>query len=251
MYKSAINHIIDTKSFLLLLILMGALSLGGGCTDDDSSGDDPAVNSENFPEVLGAAMCARVDRCCTDEDREHVLGELGIGSDDECEPATTEIVGFLFEAQLKSIDAGRASLDHDKFSECINAYQHTACDTGEDPPCDDLFEGLVPTDGDCAGSYECADGICEGTEWDNHGNVVTEGTCKAIGREGDECEDFSQCRDGYNCVREDFTEPGTCQRVKMSGEACEEDSECDSYDCEDGVCAEDLDDEPEQYCLGK
>jgi hypothetical protein len=67
-------------------------------------------------------------------------------------------------------------------------------------------------------------------------DVMSEGTCSALPKDGEACVLGSQCAGGHVCMKAGEKDT-VCKRVRDLGEACDADAMCHSGRCANNKCA--------------
>ncbi|HJK96916.1 MAG TPA: hypothetical protein RMF84_06825, partial [Polyangiaceae bacterium LLY-WYZ-14_1] len=166
------------------------------------------------------------------------------------------------------VAAGRIAFDPEAAAACVAAVRAGGCVAGYDPPpCDGVFRGLVPVDGECfwserggflAPSDGCAEGFCPAADrtcpgtcraWPELGEPCGVGCgpeadcdletdrCRPLPELGEPCPS-GRCAEGSLCLGESRT----CRRtVQGADELCDEETLCPPPTfCIEGRCRVDV-----------
>lgn len=145
---------------------------------------------------------------------------------------------LAFEAfeRERAIEAGRAALDVEAFTQCLRGLSPARCLAPTwIPACAARFVGTVPDGESCHSDVECMSpgARCETQSCEDS---CCAGTCQPRARLGEPCMAFDACEPGLVCSLNTFTcVPGDV------GTACADHDDCD-FDawCDEGICKADL-----------
>ena len=244
----------------LLAILAFSAVLGASCNFLSPFAPD------QLSETRVRALCKVAFGCCTPIERQ-LFANAPFKDEGACVAESLEDAGLGFlvtiDTQAKdAVDRGAAEFDSEAAERCTRPQQDAVdqCDieqlvdaTGgfdlerlilltddSDPECVALAvrnytRGLVDDGDDCLSDFDCADfGTCV-PDPDDVGEVLTtEGTCKALVAEGEDCSEAG-CLPGLQCALEGADLE--CQEIdlKGDGESCFVDGECESNNCADTI----------------
>lgn len=244
---------IAMKRLVVCVLLFGC----GG--DDDGRGGYGTVELDNLGAELAAVSCSKQFECCTDAE----IMELFDGLTYDGQPITTEeqcvafanafYTTFAVGAYKASLEKGRIEYDGAAAAECVAALERLSCSEIANGgglslapvSCRPFIVPKVADDGACLQDYECISGNCMG-ESNSLGETPTDGTCRPIPMQGQECDDT--CADGLYCDFDISANAETCQPLQPNGAECFYDSVCQSDYCDttNDVCAD-----PPVVCDGR
>lgn len=222
------------------VMLAAALVLGGCPEQKQQPGETPDVTADNGARLARQALCEWMARC----------GQPS----GACEEAAGGSTFGTTEALFASVQAGRAAMDPQAASACLQAIRSQSC--AERPPqldslqaCQAAFAGRVEPGAGCIASLACraghtcvqaedeggeactgvcralAEGACVRGADCGTGEVCDRGVCsaeRAPGGAGEPCGSFDACLPGLAC-REQVTGAGVafrCHKPPAQGEAC-------------------------------
>ncbi len=252
----------------------------------------PGAGLTSFPNALANEYCQFIYSCCTPADRANQANPLDIlqeettlnfDSESDCETKLGETAQISFQTYEASVDDKRMSYDQNAAQACLtavanaispgcnpNAFYAAVATAGGDCTTTLLFAGLVPSDGGCTMSADCAvaNSTCVPATPDAGGvTVVTSaGTCAAPAALGAPCSTngttgacvtgsccgastatcVAYVAEGATCTlgcdttpcdpSQDYcTTAGTCAALVATGGACQP-TVYDGTDCQSGSC---------------
>ena len=204
-----------------LTLLIGIAACGGG-----SGGVSPS----ELGGAIATASCSKLSSCCTAAE----FKDATLGADDvtECKALFTAFGGILGKILDDSIAKGRVIYHADRMADCIAAIDDVSClefsrgglDNIPVDACENPFEPLVASGGECGEDFDCTSGYCSGETTDFDGNI-TYGTCGTAPVAGQPC-DHNECAPGAFCDL-----GTTCVATKADGASCTSDDQCASDSC--------------------
>jgi len=216
-------------------------STDGGVTPDAPAPEDLIGMCGAVPTTTQEWEACRLKRLC--EADVHCSEENLHANVQECIDLSSalsggEIASDTFE-KVRSVAAGRASINVAAFTECLNELSSARCNTaGTAPSCPIRYTGTVPDSEACFDDAECISPGASCTPRDC-GASCCMGVCTPRAKLGQPCNEFT-CLPGRICC-----EPGlvcnlqTCVTGDV-GSACDH-SDCDPGNwCDNGICKPDL-----------
>ncbi len=187
----------------------GGAAGGGGDAGSAGAGGSGGseVPIEDAPAIMAQATCDALAEC---------LGPGGMAfvfSDEDCVELFTRTYDEGIRVPFEdSMAAGHATYHADLMPACVAAYEAMTCEETDTFPeaCQAALEGLVPSGGDCASSWECEGSLYCATD------QGCPGTCKAPIGEGQACEETDVCDAGLACFA------GTCSPKQQKNDPCGE-----------------------------
>jgi len=193
------------------------------------------VTGDNICDQIATAACYDMYRCCDDSVIDERLGTSSVPTQDVCVNdlrGTCESDPELAKVQA-SVAARHMSFDANALTACLNALVEPAdrCTSATIPWASacmtSAWVGIVPLNGTCANSLECADpttycgtmmsscvpkphaaqpctpGGCTPGTWCSSGN-----TCRAVTAHGAACTVDEECGPDFACAAD-----GTCEAI--------------------------------------
>jgi hypothetical protein len=242
-----------------VVLIATAVIAAGGCGDDGVNID---TSADNVCGTIAAVACHNIYDCCTEHEIETFLHVTERQDEDQCK-ADVQRSCERNEAVLKeSLDKKRVKFDANIMNNCLAAVEAPSGTCSEvleqatlpyqDACMRTAWVGLVPADGECQNSYECAgspDAYCSATQTcvarPGHGEPCASGCshefycalniCQPKLPVGASCAAGGVCEDKLFC---DTTQTmPTCIEPLAAGSACTTSAACESKDCLPGTCA--------------
>lgn len=234
------------RSFTLVPLVLASL-LAAGCADETTSpvpGAAP-VAAKDFVEAYASAVCDHAVLCYA------AASYLGAS-------CVADVKRSFGEDVTAAIEAGHITYDEDAAGVCIAGIAATEClaEQASDATlaaCLKALTGKVATGAPCAGTYECAEGVCPSVTGDECPTV-----CAPVALQGEACSNLAgptcDVRRGLRCSS------GTCVVPAAKDSACVDNDGCESgLVCVGNVCgprrptgagcAKDSSCAPGNYCI--
>jgi uncharacterized protein (TIGR03382 family) len=185
-----------TQLAMAALAALPLLACGGAVQPE------PGVSPNDAPKLLAPAICAKAYQCCTTAQLMH---NDNAGTDvASCESKTETALSGQVMAIEASERKGRVNYDGTKVQGCLDYLTdpNTMCadlnmtfHLAGVPACAAFLEPKVAIGGACTLDFECIDGFCDVT------GVAqgADGTCRALGKQGDSCANMGRCEADLTC----------------------------------------------------
>lgn len=234
-----------------LVLACSSVALLAACGKSTPPPPPTPVTAEEFAQRFAEAQCDRSGRC-------DLLSPYLI---DACKAKATERIHA--EDVTRAIAAGRLTFNQEEAQNCLDGIQNTRClledvDDTVRASCQAALKGSVLPGAACSFLYECAAGLCGGTE-----ATTCPATCPDVLNEGDTCSTFrglrcndaagmrcsggtcvhpgdlnADCVDNFGCKSGLLCVDSKCVPLATEGSGCSQDSSCaEGLYCENDVCA--------------
>jgi hypothetical protein len=226
------------------------MSGDGSFTDNDEPADSDPPSPETLPEMCGSTPTtpAEWEQCYVERWCATTLNcSIGTMYADvqECLEASNWSGGaqrdFDIAENIRAVNDGRASIDVDEFTLCLQELSPSRCNTaGTAAACKLRYDGTVADDGDCYANAECASpgATCSPVDC---GAACCTGTCvpkKHLGDPACSGSGLNACEPGLVCGPHGCVagEPGDDCTTNSD---CDAGGYCDHVGLASGVCAAD------------
>jgi hypothetical protein len=226
--------------------LQGTVAEGGTCSIQSDCGGSAFCSTGECPRTCSARH-APDGPCARDEECESGL----ICIESKCRaPAAAGDACAGKSGGVCRLGTSCVGSDQDKAGTCRNNSEVQAGELGAAcTPGGTLCKEGLACGYDGGSGFSCQNGaaldeachlalpgMCPADAYCDARDVTSEGTCRALPGDSEECALGDECAAGMICLLDQARDKAVCRRLGDLGDACSEDATCRSGECAGGTC---------------